>query len=96
MQPRWSRDGRELFYIDAKGHLIAAQVRPGPTFEVAELRPLFDASGFTIDNFHSSYEVLSGGRGFVFLRQRQSAQAIAPPVVLVENWFADLRARIAR
>ena len=85
MQPRWSPDGRELFYIDAKDHLIAARVRPGPTFEVAELRPLFDASGFTIDNFHSSYEVLPGGRGFVFLRQRQSAQATAPPVVLVEE-----------
>jgi serine/threonine-protein kinase len=95
-QPRWSPDGRELFYGDGTGRLVAAQIRAGPAFEVAELRPLFDASGFAIDLFHTSYEVLPGGRGFVFLRQRQSAQAATtPPIVLVENWFADLRARLA-
>jgi len=94
-QPRWSPDGRELFYTDAGDRLIAAQVRAAPAFEVTELRPLFDASGFAIDVFHSSYEVLPGGRGFVFLRQRQSTQAVATlPVVMVENWFADLRARL--
>jgi serine/threonine-protein kinase len=96
-QPRWSPDGRELFYVDASQRLIAAQIRPGPTFEVTELKPLFDASGFSVDAFHQSYEVLPGGRGFAFLRQRQSNQtATAPPVVLVENWFADLRARLAQ
>jgi serine/threonine-protein kinase len=96
-QPRWSPDGRELFYVDASQRLIAAQIRPGPTFEVTELKPLFDASGFSVDAFHQSYEVLPGGLGFAFLRQRQSNQtATAPPVVLVENWFADLRARLAQ
>jgi serine/threonine-protein kinase len=95
-QPRWSPDGRELFYGDGTGRLVAAQIRAGPAFEIAELRPLFDASGFATDPYHTSYEVLPGGRGFVFLRQRQSAQAAtAPPVVLVENWFADLRVRLA-
>ncbi|MGH7512300.1 MAG: protein kinase domain-containing protein, partial [Gemmatimonadales bacterium] len=96
LEPRWAPDGRELFYIDAGERLIAAQVRAGPAFEVAELRPLFDTSEFAIDVFHQSYEVLPGARSFVFLRQRQSGQtATAPPVVLVENWFADLRARFA-
>ena len=96
MQPRWAADGRELFYLDGPGRLVAAQVRVSPAFEVTGLRPLFDASGFAFDAFHQSYEVLPGAGGFVFLRQRQAAQsAAALPIVLVENWFADLQARLA-
>jgi serine/threonine-protein kinase len=95
-QPRWSPDGRELFYLDGPGRLVAAQIRSAAAFDVTELKPLFDASGYAIDSFHSSYEVLPGGRGFVFLRQRQSTQTpTTTPLVLVENWFADLRARLS-
>jgi serine/threonine-protein kinase len=93
-QPRWSPDGRELYYFDGV-RLVAAQVRAAPAFEVTELRPLFDASGFAIDPFHLSYSVLAGGRGFAFLRAR-SAQTAAPPIVRAEHWFTDLRARSAR
>jgi eukaryotic-like serine/threonine-protein kinase len=94
-QPRWSSDSRELFYTDGNRRVVAAQIRATATFEVTELRPLLDASGFQIDPFHSSYEVLPASRGFVFLRLRQSGQtASTRPVVLAENWFADLRARL--
>ncbi len=62
-QPRWSSDSRELFYLDAAFRMVAAEVRAAPTFEVTELRPLFDASAFSLDAFHQSYEVLPGGRG---------------------------------
>jgi serine/threonine-protein kinase len=95
MEPRWSSGGRELFYLDRGFHLVAAELRTAPTFEVRELRPLFDASRFTIDIFHTSYDVLPGGRGFVFLRQRSADRAAAPPLVQAENWFADVRARSA-
>ena len=95
LQPRWSSDGRELFYLDSGNHLIAAQVRSGTTFEVGELKPLFDASQYTIDPFHTSYDVMPGGRGFVFLRPRQTGRVAGPTIVEAENWFADVRARTA-
>jgi hypothetical protein len=94
-QPRWSPDGRELFYIDNSNRLIAAQVRLGATFDVGDLKPLFDASAYTIDPFHTSYDVLPGGRGFVFLRLRQTGRGAGPMIVEAENWFADVRARAA-
>jgi serine/threonine-protein kinase len=96
-QPRWSPDGRELFFLDGALRLVAAQVRTAPAFEVTDLKSLFDASGYAVDPFHDSYEVLSGGRGFVFVRPRESGRAAAPTVkvVVAENWFADLRARTA-
>jgi eukaryotic-like serine/threonine-protein kinase len=96
-QPRWSSDNRELFYLDAAFRVVAAEVRTAPTFEVAELRPLFDASGFFRDGFHQSYEVLPGGRGFVFLRGHQAGHT-TPGVTLVEaeHWLDDVRARAGR
>jgi hypothetical protein len=96
-QPVWSRDGRELYFVDGPGNLVAAGVRTSPGFEVGELRRLFDASGFTLDAFHQAYDVLPDGRGFTFLRERRSGQAAsAPAIVYVENWFADLRERMGR
>jgi serine/threonine-protein kinase len=96
-QPRWSPDGRELFFLDGALRLVAAQVRAIPAFEVTDLKSLFDASRYAVDPFHDSYEVLSTGRGFLFLRPRESGRAAAPAVTVVEaeNWFADLRARTA-
>jgi hypothetical protein len=40
--------------------------------------------------------VLPGGRGFLFLRQRQADRAAAAPLLVqAENWFAEVRARSA-
>jgi len=95
IEPRWSADGRELYYLDGTSHLVAAEIRKSPTFDVAELRPLFDASRFSIDIFHASYEVLPGGRGFIFARPRTTDRgAVQPAVVQAESWFADVRARM--
>ncbi len=96
-QPRWSPDGRELFFIDGTSQLVAAEVRTTATFEVAGLRSLFDASGYMNPGFHQSYDVLPGGRGFLFMRFKLTSQAAtSPSIVQVENWFTDLRARTAQ
>ncbi len=93
--PVWSRDGRELYYVDGSVRLVAARIPAGSAFQVQELTPLFDVSGFSLDNFHQTYDVLPGG-GFLFLRPQASQAAAARPLVLVENWFADVRARLAQ
>jgi serine/threonine-protein kinase len=97
MEPRWSPDGRELYFLDGAVHLVAATVRASAAgVDVTELKPLFDASGMAIDMFHTSYDVLPGGRGFVFARQRSDPTATQPALVEAENWFADVRARTTR
>jgi serine/threonine-protein kinase len=93
-QPRWSPDGREIYYRSANDRLIAARIQTAHGFEVLDLKPLFSIAEYANDLVHESYEVLPGGRGFMFLRALQSAQAgAAPTVVEAENWFAEVRAR---
>jgi serine/threonine-protein kinase len=92
--PRWSPDGRELFFTDATSHLVAAQLGRKGTFEVTSLRPLFDISGYLNPGFHQNYEVLPDGRGFLFMRSKVTgSKADEFPIVQVENWLADVRAR---
>jgi serine/threonine-protein kinase len=95
-QARWAANGRELFFLDATFHLVAADVRAGATFAVAGTRSLFDASRLTVDNFHTSYEVSPDGRSFLIAATRQVGAARAPEIVQVDHWFADVRARLAK
>jgi serine/threonine-protein kinase len=95
-QPRWAPDGRELFYLDAADRMIAARVTVSPAFSVSELRSLFDASGFTLDAFHQSYDVSPDRRAFIFASPRQlSAAARRPSLVRVDHWFRDLEAKLS-
>jgi hypothetical protein len=61
---------------------------------VSELRRLFDASGFVLDAFHQSYDLTPDGRSFIFLNPAQPADGAESQVVEVENWFADVQARL--
>jgi hypothetical protein len=57
---------------------------------------MFDASGFVRDAFHQSYDVTHRGR-FIFTSPRQlAADSRAPRIVRVDNWFRDVRARLAQ
>ncbi len=96
-EPVWSPDGKEIFFLDAAARLVAASIQAVPTFEVRELKPLFNVAGFVIDPFHQSYSVTPDGRTFLFARPRSSGRtSTSVKAVLVENWFADLRARLKR
>src|SRR5262249_2695379 len=41
-QPRWRRDGKELFYISADHKLMSVAVKPGKGFEAGPPSTLFD------------------------------------------------------
>ena len=93
----WSSDGREIFYADPGGRLVAAQVSAGDNFFVSELRPLFDASTLTFDGFHQSYAVTADSRHFIFNSSGSAGQGpLGPQLVWVDHWFTELRNRIAR
>jgi serine/threonine-protein kinase len=95
-QPVWSPDGTELFYLTTTLRLMAAEVQTTPAFDVIDVRPLLDASGFAIDPFHQAYSVEPGSRSFLFARQQGEAGSRPQAAVLVERWLADVAARVAQ
>jgi serine/threonine-protein kinase len=93
--PVWAPNGDELFYLGADNRLTAARVQPGTSFTVTGLTQLFDASGFTTDSFHQSFDVTPDGRSFVFLSPRRLAGDNRwVRIVWVDNWLADVEARV--
>ena len=46
--PQWRSDGRELFFLAPDGSIVSATIAPGPKFDVAAPRVLFE-TGLTGD-----------------------------------------------
>jgi serine/threonine-protein kinase len=95
-EPRWSRDGQELFYLDGDVRLNAVQVHTVPTFAAAGRTSLFDASNFVVAGFHQSYEVTPDGRAFIFVSPRRAGAQGASQLVWADRWLNDVAARLGR
>jgi hypothetical protein len=83
-KPRWSRDGKELFYIATDGKMMAVPIKGGPTFEPGVPIPLFNTrvTGFM------PFDVAPDGR---FLINTMPADATSrSSIAVVVNWFAGL------
>jgi len=93
-QPVWSRDGRELFFLDGAPRLIAARLGPGPGFSVVDLKPLFSTAKFINTQFHQSYDAQRDGR-LLFSGTLGSDQAGDTRLVQVDGWLKDLATRLA-
>jgi len=87
-EPRWSPDGRELYWVSG-GKLMAAPVLPGASFNVGSPRALFPVEGYRRARNHPQYDVAADGR---FLMIREAAGTLG--AVYVENWFAELLAKL--
>ncbi len=89
--PRWSRDGRELFFVDESRHMVTVPVASGQTLVLGEPKQLFDVSAnYAIIN---GFDVARDGR-FLMIRPVGSAASFREEIVLVENFFQDLEAKV--
>jgi hypothetical protein len=84
---RWSRNGRELFYVAPDGSLMAVQVSArGSVFQtsppVALFVPRF-AESAAINAFNPQYDVAADGR---FLINVAASDLASAPLTLILNW----------
>jgi serine/threonine protein kinase/Tol biopolymer transport system component len=86
MQPRWARDGKELYYLAPDGKLMAAAVSTEGTFEVRGTEALF-ATTLDTTATRQTYAVAPDGR---FLLNAHVSTSSAP-LTLVLNWPALLK-----
>jgi Tol biopolymer transport system component len=92
VQPRWRRDGKELFYIAADGKLMAVDVKTAPTFQAEIPHALFDPHvyGGSTTNFNFRYDVTPDGGRFLVNSAVQSDSRASEPITVVLNWAAGL------
>jgi Tol biopolymer transport system component len=84
-QPRWSADGKELYFIAPDGKMMAAQVNvSGGTFTASTPVALFQASPVAgAGSNKQQYAVSRDGR---FLINQSADSSAATPITLILNW----------
>ena len=96
--PLWSRNGRELFYVNANGGMMAVTVGPGVEPRLGERKLLFqlrDEWYMTPNEYYTPFDVASDGR-FIMARQVTEAASLEAPLIVVDNWFEELRQKVGR
>jgi serine/threonine-protein kinase len=82
-EPRWRRDGRELFYRNADS-VFAVQVRTAPDFGGGP-RSLLFTGDFLTNYRHATYDVHPDGRRFVFISGESDD---AGELILVQHFLS--------
>lgn len=67
-EPLWSRDGRELYYRNGKGEMVAARVHTDGAFSVGATTVLFPDRDYLRLGVRRQYDVTPDGRRFLMFR----------------------------
>ena len=89
VEPVWSRDGRELFYLKGDAMMVV-EIRTSPTFAAGAPRKLFEGRYVLSPNNVASYDVSSDGQRFL----RVQPMHPDPPTDQIQvglNWFEELK-----
>ena len=94
-QPRWARNGRELFYLSPQNEMMSVPIGNGDSWSSSAPVKLFDASTYYTGgtaNPYVNYDVAKDGR-FLMLKPRGTAGEGAPStnLIVVQNWFEELK-----
>ncbi len=89
-QPRWSDDGKELFYVEGDA-MLAVTVTTSPEFSVGPVTRLFEHPSLT-RSFYPQYDVSADGQRFLLAAPVQEDGA-EPSIRVVQNWFEEFRGR---
>ena len=90
-QPRWRRDGKELFYVAPDDSLMVVSIRSTAAQMLDMGRPvrLFRTRLVAGDQPKQQYAVTSDGERF--LMNVVAEEVNVPPITIVQNWTAGLK-----
>jgi Tol biopolymer transport system component len=92
VQPRWRRDGAELFYLASDQTLMAVPVRIAGAFDIGQPSPLFRSrilpQGSQSIWFDTAFDVTADGQRFLINGPPEDP---GPPMTVVLNWTAALK-----
>jgi serine/threonine protein kinase len=88
-EPKWRRDGKELFYLGPDQRLMAVRIRTSSRFEADRPVPLFEAppvvAGSNTLGLGNRYDVAPDGQRFLFNAPDSGS---SKPITVVVNWAA--------
>jgi Tol biopolymer transport system component len=84
-EPRWARNGHELFYRDGN-KMMAVDIKTGPTFAAGKHRILFEGQFL-------AYDVSLDSQRFLMIQAVELEQP-ATQINLVLNWFEELKSLV--
>jgi serine/threonine-protein kinase len=91
-RPLWSRDGRELFFGSPDGRqMFAVPVQSGTTLVAGRPKMLFEIAMLAPTTSIRPFDVTPDGRFIVIRPAQEETSSTAPSLVLVQNWFEELR-----
>jgi Tol biopolymer transport system component len=88
--PVWAHSGRQLFYRDSRGRLIATDIDGAKSNPAGASRTLFDASRYFYDPIGQSFDVAPGDDRFLFIK--------APPrasIDVVVDWWSEVATKLS-
>lgn len=88
VQPRWRRDGRELFYIAANGSMMSVAIAPGTAFSPLAPRRLYSLPEGLGSPILDEYGVTADGQRFLVAEPIRAGGAA--PISVIVNWSPPL------
>jgi len=93
VQPLWSRDGRELFYLEQgpPARLISVSIdATGTGFSFDTRTPILDWQ-YGVGTFGREYDVSPDGQRFLIIKTSAGVnEGERPQIIVVQNWFEEL------
>jgi Tol biopolymer transport system component len=92
VHPRWSGDGREIYYLDHDSRITAVAITAGQNLEIGKSTPLFETPlAFPVELTGGPaypYDVTPDGQWFVV---SSPSDAVTAPLVVLLDWAARFR-----
>jgi serine/threonine protein kinase len=96
--PLWARNGKELYYLSGGQNMMAVSVTAGATLQLGEPHVLFHVPDDLVSvqsAYYTPWDVAADGR-FIMARLVGATGASETPLIVVENWFEELKAKTAK
>jgi Tol biopolymer transport system component/predicted Ser/Thr protein kinase len=93
-EPVWNPNGRELFYRSGSNKMMAVEIATQPSFAAGKPRMLFEGSYEPMPRGAANYDVSPDGQRFLMLKPVGSAEAAPTQIVVVQNWFEELKQKV--
>ena len=91
-QPLWARSGGELFYRNGAA-LMAVPIEANPNFSAGTPEVLFEGSSF-VGLGGRTYDVSRDDERFILIKEDSGDTSAARQLIVVQNWFEELRQRV--